>query len=289
MRRFIALILSASLSSLLCQPILAVDITGSEKTELMPIKVSYELTTPEAEEVYYVDVTWGSFENTYRTNDVKLWNPSTLKFEIENGTPEWVCSRGANSVSIANHSNTAVTALFAYAANSNYAEINGTFDKSIISLSAPEENSAYDSAPSASANLTLSGTLDVDDGERVKVGTVSVQIVGEAAGNYGFADGSTSYPMYEQAENLYLAYFTASENSPAYDTVINIGGTDYYINESHYDRVDGDIYFYFRSGMTVNIDTEKPDSYRKVTELSAGKTYTILIDTANMTASMIEN
>ena len=289
MRRFIALILSASLSFLFCQPILAAEITSIGGTELTPIKVSYDLVTAEAEEVYYVDVMWGSLENTYKTNDEKIWNPETLTFEIKNGTPEWVCANGANAVGIANHSNAAITALFSYSANANYSSVSGSFDKSLISLAAPVEGSAYSSAPADRASLTLSGTLDADAGTKVKVGTVSVQIVGEDVGAYGFAGNGTSYPFYKQAEDIYLAYFTAAVDSPAVDTVISIDGTDYYICELHSDRADGDKAYTFRAGMTVKIGTEKNDLYKKATELTAGKTYTILIDTANLTASMSES
>ena len=101
--------------------------------------------------------------------------------------------------------------------------------------------------------------------------------------------------IYDYGENLYISYFTATEdynagsNTDAYNTLININGIDYYINELHSDRAEGDEVFCFRAGMTVNISEEKADSYKKSMEVYSGKTYIVIINTADMTATMIED
>ena len=292
MRRFIALITAFLISLPFAHHIFAVSITSNGGAELTPIKVSYELNTSEAEEVYYVDVIWGSFENTYKTNDVKVWNPETLMYEIESGTPEWTCRNGANTVKITNHSNTAVTALVSYTPTGNYSGITGTFDKGVISLAAPVENSSYDSAPSESANLTLGGVLNTEAGTQVKVGSVSISLVGEPVGSLGFAGDSVSYPIFEQADGIYYASFTALSDTSEVDTYINIDGTAYYIAEDHETKLTTDRCFCFRAGMTVKLGLQKPDVYKKMTELFEGRSYTLIIDATDpdaVTASLTEN
>ena len=290
--------MSAAICITFCRPVLSAEITGDEKTALTPIKVSYDLDVYETGEIYYIDITWGSFENTYKTNDIKVWDPITLKYEIVSSTSEWICESGANSVNVANHSNIPVTVLLSYQAGADYSSINGEFDKSVLSLLSPEENSSYDSAPSGKATLSLSGTLDADDGERVKIGSVGVKLLGENVGTLQFVKNDVQeecYDIYDYGENLYISYFTATEdynagsNTDAYNTLININGIDYYINELHSDRAEGDEVFCFRAGMTVNISEEKADSYKKSMEVYSGKTYIVIINTADMTATMIED
>lgn len=254
-----------------------------------PIKASYELSSAEIEEVYYVDVTWGSFENTYKTNDVKIWNPETLKYEIEEGTPEWTSARGANTVSVTNHSNTDITAVISYTPGEGYGDISALFDKRVIALSAPAENSPYESAPKDSATFSLLGEFSGEAGVKVDVGTVTVSLIGDPVGKISVKDTDISYPLYEQGDGIYYASFTAAEDTPEADTIITINGTDYYINEPHENRVNGDLSFHFSAGMTVNLETPKTLSYRKMIELYAGRSYTLIVNLSDMTASLTEN
>ena len=254
-----------------------------------PIKASYELSSAEIEEVYYVDVAWGSFENTYKTNDVKVWNPETLKYEIKAGTPEWTSARGANTVSVTNHSNTDITAVISYTPGEGYGDISASFDKSVIALSAPAENSPYESAPKDSATFSLSGEFSGEAGDTVEVGTVTVSLVGAPVGKISVG-ADISYPIYEQGDGIYYASFTALEDtSESHDTFIEINNTKYYINEPHENRVNGDLCFHFSAGMEVNIALEKPDIWKKMTELYAGRSYTLIVNLSAMTASLTEN
>jgi len=290
MRRFIAFFTSCLMAFSFSANILAANITSNGGAELAPIKVSYELTTSDAEEVYYVDVTWGSFENTYKTNDVKVWNPETLMYEIESGVPEWTCANGANTVNITNHSNTEVTALISYTPNPLYSGVAGAFDKGVISLDAPAEGSVYESAPKDSATLTLSGTLDSSQGTRVEVGTVSISLVGEPVGNISFANSSAAYPIFKQADGIYFASFTAIEDTEEQDTYIEINNETYYIAEEH--NYDDAKVFCFRTGMTVKLGLSKPDMFKKMTELFEGRSYTLVLDFTdpqNPTATLNEN
>ncbi len=203
MKRIIAFLTSCLMMLLLAISASSANIKNDGGTAISPIKVSYELNSAEIEEVYYVDVTWGSFENTYKTNDVKVWNPETLMYEIREGTPEWTSADGANIVSVTNHSNTHITAVISYTPSAGYGDISASFDKSVIDLAAPAENSSYESAPRDIATFSLSGKFSGESGVQIDIGTVKISLVGESVGAILFADSLESYPIYEQGDGIY--------------------------------------------------------------------------------------
>ena len=289
MRKIIAFITSFILLLSFSIPTFAATLDENGEAAFTPIKVSYELSSAQTEEVYYVDVAWGSFENTYKTNDKKIWNPETLMYEIEEGLPEWTCANGANTISVTNHSNTDVTAVLSYTPNAGYSNISATFDKSVIQLAAPIENSPYDSAPKDSATFSLSGTFNGEADTPVDIGTVKISLAGEFVGKISFVNSEVSYPIYEQSEGLYYASFTAIEDTRDTDTIITVNGIDYYINEPHENRKDGDRCFHFSAGMTVNLETPKELLYTKMTELYEGHSYTLVVNISAMTATLTEN
>lgn len=293
MRKSLSVILAFILAFAMCEPLLAAQedkITNTSNSVLAPIKVSYDLKSAEIEEVYYVNISWGSFENTYRTNDKKIWNPETLTFDIESGNPEWISANGANSITVSNHSNVPVNVLLYYVPTASHTDIKGSFDNGMISLDAPIENSAYDTAPTGVSTLTVSGTLnDQRFEERIKIGTVSIKLIGESEGSVGTKDDETSYQLYQQSNDLYIAYFTATKDAPSSDTMINIGEKTYYINESHYERLDGDNAFTVYSGDTVNIvegSENKVDAYMKMLDLKKGSSYCLVVNLKNMTLTL---
>lgn len=290
MRKIIAFITSCIMILSFAMPAFAATVAENGGAVFTPIKVSYELSSSQTEEVYYVDVSWGSFENTYKTNDTKIWNPETLMYEIEEGVPEWTCANGANTISVTNHSNTDVTVVLSYTPNAGYSNISADFDKSVIELAAPVENSSYDSAPKDSATFSLSGTLNGEAGAQIDVGTVKISFASESVGKISFVDSEVSYPIYEQGEGLYYASFTAVEDTKETDTIITVNGIDYYINEPHENRKDGHKSFHFSAGMTVNIEEAPKDlAYKKMTELYEGHSYTLVVNISAMTATLTEN
>ncbi len=294
MRKLLSTVLVFVFALVMCEPLLAAQdkITNKANNVLAPIKVSYDLKSAETDNVYYVNISWGSFENTYKTNDKKIWNPETLKFDIEPGEPEWVSRSGANSITVSNHSNVPVNVLLHYSSTDEHKNIKGAFDNGIISLGAPAEGSAYSTAPTGSSTLTISGKLNASREEtRIKIGTVSIKLIGEASGSIGFKDNETSYPLYKQAEDMYITYFTATEDAPYADTMFNIGDKTYYINESHDSRIDGDKAYTVRSGEIANIVegvSNKPDTYKKLLQLKSGKSYCLIMNLQNMTITLTE-
>lgn len=294
MRKLLSTTLALFLAVVMCEPLLAAQdkITNKSNNILAPIKVSYDLKSAETDDVYYVNISWGSFENTYKTNDKKIWNPETLKFDIEQGEPEWTSKKGANSITVSNHSNVPVNVLLYYSSTDEHKNIQGSFDNGLISLGPPAEGSAYSTAPTGISTLTISGKLnDSREETRIKIGTVSIKLIGEAMGSIGFKDNETSYPLYKQTKDMYITYFTATEDAPNADTMLNIGDKTYYINEPHDSKNDSDKAYTVRSGESANIVeglSNKPDAYKKLLELKKGKTYCLIMNLQNMTMTLTE-
>lgn len=147
------------------------------KTDSKAVSATY-VSADDAATVYSVDISWGSLEYTYKEGSKGTWNPTIQKYEgaVEGG---WSCANGADTITITNHSNAAITASLGFTANTGYSDIAGTFYNNntvITSLSLKSaEGLATDSAPTASAKLKISGKLS-ESSEKQNVGSVTVSI-----------------------------------------------------------------------------------------------------------------
>lgn len=188
------------------------------------IKVSYSASVLPPDSTYYVEVEWGSLEYTYDNGEIRKWNPDTLEYATETGTPKWTCIKDADKITVKNHSNVPVTASFAYVQTDT--GITGSFSKDSITLDAP--NSTY--TPSGTVTLSLDGAFSRSDGAKKPVGTATVNIKGvdakpAAVGEDRFSnvDSINIYPT--DNADIYTATFTPSYSRCG--IVFTIGGTEY--------------------------------------------------------------
>lgn len=124
--------------------------------------------------VYSVDIAWGDMEFTY-TAAAGVWDPATHTITGADGGTWKVNNEGGNKITVTNHSNTAVTATFSYAAASGYDSISGSFDKTSLDL-ATAVGTEVSNAPSDSAALSLSGALASTATTSTKIGTITVTL-----------------------------------------------------------------------------------------------------------------
>lgn len=127
--------------------------------------------------VYSVDVTWGSMEFTYTDASAGTWNPETHQYD-DVVAAKWSCEADANKLSVANHSNAAVTVQLSYAAATGYDAIVGTFSDARLQLPSAVGTDPLH-APAGSATLSLSGALSSEMTTSTKIGTVTVTLVNE--------------------------------------------------------------------------------------------------------------
>ena len=124
--------------------------------------------------VYSVDIAWGDMEFTY-TAAAGVWDPGTHTITGADGGTWSATNTGGNKIKVTNHSNTAVTATFSYAAASGYEGISGSFDKTSLDL-ATAVGTEVSNAPSDSAALSLSGALASNTPTSTKIGTITVTL-----------------------------------------------------------------------------------------------------------------
>lgn len=122
--------------------------------------------------VYSVDITWESMAFTYREGSSPTWNPATHQYS-SGGTGGW--SNSDNKVTVTNHSNAQVTAALAYASETGFTGISGSFDKSTMTLETAE-GKTFENASKDTAALTLSGTLASTVSDSTQIGTITVTI-----------------------------------------------------------------------------------------------------------------
>ena len=123
--------------------------------------------------VYSVDITWGNMEFTYSAGSGSTWNPATHTYS-SGGTGGW--SHNGNTVTVTNHSNTEVTANLAYDSEQGYEGISGSFgNKSTMNLATAERTTVTE-APTDTAELSLTGTLNSTVTVPTTIGTITVTI-----------------------------------------------------------------------------------------------------------------
>ena len=124
--------------------------------------------------VYNVDITWGDMAFTY-TAEAGIWDPTNHTYTGAEGGAWAVDKEGGNTITVTNHSNADVTAVFNYAAASGFEGISGTFDNTSLALESAV-GTAVAEAPKGTASLTLGGALDSATADNTKIGTITVTL-----------------------------------------------------------------------------------------------------------------
>ena len=123
--------------------------------------------------VYSVDITWGSMAFTYSDGSGSTWNPANHTYS-SGGAGGW--SNSGNTITVTNHSNAQVTANLAYASETGYEGISGSFgNKSTMNLATAERTTVAE-APTDTAELSLTGALDSSVTTSTTIGTITVTI-----------------------------------------------------------------------------------------------------------------
>lgn len=124
--------------------------------------------------VYSVDITWGDMAFTY-TAEAGIWDPTNHTYTDAKGGAWAVDKEGGNTVTVTNHSNTDVTAVFSYAAASSFEGISGSFDNASLALKSAVGTEVAN-APKGTAALTLNGPLDSNTPANATIGTITVTL-----------------------------------------------------------------------------------------------------------------
>lgn len=169
MKKILALVLAVMLVVSMAVTGFAAEVNDGSKD----VTASY-VKGASSDTIYSVDVTWGSMSFTYTSPAQGTWNPESHAYDGAETTGRWSYEADANKITVTNHSNAEVSVGLAYAANTGYEAVTGSFDKETLTL-ATAVDTEVDAAPSASAYLTLSGEL-AESEEAAVVGQITVTL-----------------------------------------------------------------------------------------------------------------
>ena len=149
----------------------ATTINGESRTATKAVKASYH-SGAGGGTVYSVDITWGSMAFTYSAGSSPTWNP-TMHTYSSGGTGGW--SSSGNKITVTNHSNAQVTANLDYASETGFTGITGSFDNANMTIDTAV-GTEVSAAPTKTAALSLTGTLNSSVTRPTKIGTITVTI-----------------------------------------------------------------------------------------------------------------
>ena len=172
MKKFVFILLTLALVLVMSTTAFAETIENNPGSQDIDVSAKY-VDSVSAPTKYSVDVTWGAMEFTYTVSGTKTWDPETHTYTAST-QPAWTAS--GNTITVTNHSNTDITASFAFSALTAYNTVTGSFSSTSLMLPTAEGKAVNDAVLTGKTSLTLGGTLASDITVFTNVGTVIVTI-----------------------------------------------------------------------------------------------------------------
>ena len=171
---FSILILFAILLSLSITSIASQDVTDGTAGNYNA-EVSGTYVEGSADTVYNVDITWSGLSFTYTAN--KVWDETNHTYTTQGGT--WGDNQG--SITITNHSNTAITATPVWTADSGFTDVTMSYKVGTESITSITIDSAATSGAAVSKIISVipGGTLS-SNATGGRIGQITVTITGES-------------------------------------------------------------------------------------------------------------
>ena len=172
MKKFVFILLTLALVLVMSTTAFAETIENNPGSQDIDVSAKY-VDSVSAPTKYSVDVTWGAMEFTYTVSGTKTWDPETHTYTTST-QPAWTAS--GNTITVTNHSNTDITASFAFSALTAYNTVTGSFSSTSLMLPTAEGKAVNDAVLTGKTSLTLGGTLASEITVFTNVGTVIVTI-----------------------------------------------------------------------------------------------------------------
>lgn len=179
MKKILCAILAVAMMASVSMTAFAATIDTSTGSDSADVKAKYNSTTPA--DVYSVDVTWGAMEFDYNAGGQK-WDTVNHKWVADDTAPAgWEVKDSSNTIKLANHSSKAVDATFAFAANTEYTDLNGSFTYNNAALTAALElelPQADTAAKEYIVSFTPDGSIPATHSATTyaKIGTITITL-----------------------------------------------------------------------------------------------------------------
>lgn len=179
MKKILCFIMTVAMLATVSMTALAATIDTSTGSSSAEVKAKYNSTTPA--DVYSVDVTWGAMEFDYNAGGQK-WDTNNHKWVADEAAPAgWAVKNSSNTITLANHSSKAVNASFAFAANTEYTDLDGSFAynnaalTSALELELPQaDTAAKEYVVSFTPNGSIPATHSADT--YAKIGSITITL-----------------------------------------------------------------------------------------------------------------
>lgn len=176
MRKLLASTLALTLSLSMALPVAAASNNGTNPTSIS-VTGTYQPASG-GNEVISADISWDDMSFTYDAGDKGSWNQATHTYENP-VAPSW--KNEQKTITIKNHSNTKITASFAF--TSTIDGMNGTFTETSVTLDSADadayrtniEGTNTLNAPESSTKFSIASTSPAISKETT-IGTISVTI-----------------------------------------------------------------------------------------------------------------
>jgi len=172
MKKIISLIMALVMIMSLSVTAFAAEGVGNGGTDSADVKGTYKGTA--ASTVYSVDISWSGLEFTYNGAYEGEWNPDTHSYD--NAT-EAGWAEGNGTITVTNHSNTAITAVPTYKAVTGYESASMTFSTNSLEVATADNgvDGAAGTAVTGTITVTPTGTLPEGTSNAV-IGTITITI-----------------------------------------------------------------------------------------------------------------
>lgn len=172
MKKILSLILALAMVMSLSITAFAAEGITNGGTDTADVKGTY--SSEATVTVYSVDISWEGLSFTYNGAFEGNWNPKT--HEYENATAAgWAA--GTGTITVTNHSNTAITATPSYKEATGYESAGVSFSTSALEVATADNGVDGAAGTAVTQTITVTPTGSLPEGtENATIGTITITI-----------------------------------------------------------------------------------------------------------------
>lgn len=172
MKKILSLILALAMIMSLSVTAFAAEGVTNGGTDTADVKGTY--SSEATVTVYSVDIAWEGLSFTYNGAFEGNWNPKT--HEYENATAAgWAAGNG--TITVTNHSNTAITATPSYSPATGYESAGVSFSTAALQVATADNGVDGAAGTAVTGTITVTPTGSLPEGtEDVTIGTITITI-----------------------------------------------------------------------------------------------------------------
>lgn len=172
MKKIVSMILALVMIMSLSVTAFAAEGVTNGGTDTSDVKGTYSSTATVT--VYSVDIAWDGLSFTYNGAFEGNWNPKTHEYEDATAAG-WAAGNG--TITVTNHSNTAITATPSYTAVEAYKSAGVSFSSSALEVASADNGVDGSAGTAVTGTITVTPTGSLPEGTKdAVIGTITITI-----------------------------------------------------------------------------------------------------------------